>query len=122
MSSQVDYPYKTFQASGAISAWLGFIIQSDGTITASNFGQRPVGITNEDIPDGYYGNCKLYGGGTGTFMAAVSGTAVTAGTTYSTNTGGYIGNVSGTTTAAPFFMATQNGVASNGIVLEFVKY
>lgn len=121
MSTQIDNSFRTFQASGTISAFLAVSVQSDGTITPATYGVRPVGITQEDIADGAYGNIKLFPGGQGTFDIQVTGTAVTPGVQYSIVTGGYVGPVNGTTAPA-YVTALYTGVASNGIVIEFAKY
>ena len=117
MSSQNDNGFKTYLASGAVSAFIAVNIQSDGTITAAN-GARGMGVTQEDIADGSYGAVKLWSA-PGTFMIQASGTAITTGTSYSIITGGYAG-VTGTGYAA-YLIAQQGGVASNGIVLEFAE-
>lgn len=129
MSSQIDVNYRTFLVStgytgglvgavtGGITAYLAVQIQADGTITPANapgFGQ---GILQEDVQAGQYGRVKLWTG-SGTFLAAVSGTAVTPGTGYAIVTGGYVGVATAGSYSAGL-VALQNGVASNGIVLEF---
>lgn len=117
MSSQNDGGFKSFQASGAISAYRVVTVQSDGTITAAGNGVKGNGVTQEDIVDGGYGDVKLWTA-PGTHMVGVSGTAVTPGTTYSIITGGYVGTINGTIAPA-YVTAITLGVASNGIVIEF---
>lgn len=119
MASQNDNGFKTFLASGAISSFIAVNVQSDGTITAASNGTKGVGVTQEDIADGYYGNVKLWTA-PGTVMVRVSGTAVTPATTYSIITGGFAGAVNGATAPA-ILTALDSGVASNGIVVEFEK-
>lgn len=119
MSSQNDQGFKSFQASGAISAYLAVDVQSDGTIKACANGVFGVGVLQEDAADGNFASVKLWSA-PGTFMVQASGTAVTAATTYSIITGGYAGTV--TTGNAAFIKGLQAGVASNGIIVEFAKY
>jgi len=119
MASQNDLGFASFLATGAISAFCVVDIQSDGTINVAANGAVGIGVLQEDVPVGYYGRVKLWTA-PGTVMAAVSGTAVTPGTTYSIITGGFIGPVNGTTAPA-YLKALQSGVASNGIVLEFIS-
>jgi hypothetical protein len=119
MSAQLDNGFKSFLASGAISAYIAVDIQTDGTIKASANGVRGIGVLQEDAADGKYASVKLWTA-PGTFMVAVSGTAVTAATTYSVITGGFAGAVNGTVAPA-FIKGLSNAVASNGIVIEFAK-
>lgn len=114
MASQNDNGYATFVASGALTAYTAVNVQSDGTIKVCADNVRGVGILQEDVVDGGYGRVKLWTA-PGTFMAQVSGSAVTVGTTYNIITGGYVGVSTGTA----FVRALQSGVASNGITLEF---
>lgn len=116
MATQNDIGFKSLAACGAISAFVAVDIQSDGTIAACGLGTKGVGITQEDASDGSYCNVKLWTA-PGTFMIQASGTAITAGTTYSIATGGYAGIV--TTGAAAIVKALETGVASNGITLEY---
>lgn len=118
MSSQNDSGFASFLASGAISAYLAVDVQTDGTIKACANGVRGLGILQEDAADANYARVKLWTA-SGTFMAQVSGTAVTAATTYSIITGGFVGAV--TTSAPAYVKALGGGVASNGIELEFAK-
>jgi len=120
MSTQNDLGFRTFQASGAISAYLVVDVQSDGTIKAAAGGvTQGIGVLQQDIADAGYGGVKLWTAA-GTFMAQVSGTAITPGTEYAVITGGYIG----TRTATTFPSAVaglQSGVASAGIIVEFIS-
>lgn len=108
---------KSFLAESAISASRAVEIVASGTIqhvvTAGNYG---IGIATADIAAAQYGNIRLWNAG-GTFEIAVSGTAVTPANTYQIIAGGYAGATTGTGSLT----ATQTGVASNGIVLEFIK-
>lgn len=115
MASQNDNGFKTFLASGAVSAYRIIDIQADGTITAAANNTKGIGVTQEDIADANYGSVKLWSA-PGTFMVAASGSAVTAATSYGTITGGFVGVV---TTSR--FKALESGVASNGIVVGFVQ-
>ena len=118
MSSQNDSGFSTFLASGAISAFLAVDVQTDGTIKACANGVRGLGILQEDAADANYARVKLWTA-SGTFIVQASGTAITAATTYSIITGGYAGTV--TTGAPAYIKGLSNGVASNGIELEFAK-
>jgi len=115
MASQNDLGFKSFLASGAISAYIAVKVQSDGTITAAANDTKGIGVTQEDIADANYGSVKLWTA-PGTFMLQASGSAITAATDYGVITGGYAGVV---TTAR--VTALAGGVASNGIVVEFAK-
>ena len=115
MASQNDLGFKSFQASGAISAYVAVDVQTDGTIKPSANDTRGIGVLQEDAADGNYASVKLWSA-PGTFMLQASGSAVTAATSYGIITGGYAGVV---TTAR--VTALSNGVASNGIVVEFAK-
>ncbi len=125
MASQIDNNFRTFLVSsgltGGISAYLAVAIQSDGTITPANAASsNGQGILQEDVAAGGYGRVKLWSG-SGTFLAAVSGSVVTAGTQYAVITGGYIGAASAGGGYTANVTALQSGVASAGIVLEFAK-
>ena len=115
MASQNDMGFATFQASGAISAYIAVKIQSDGTITAAANDTAGIGVTQEDAADAGYCNVKLWSA-PGTFMVQASGSAITAATNYGIITGGYVGVV---TTAR--VTALVSAVASNGIITEFAK-
>jgi len=119
MSSQNDIGFKSFLASGAISAYVAVDVQSDGTIKACANGVFGVGVLQEDAADTNYASVKLWSA-PGTFMVAISGTAITPATTYSIITGGYAGTV--TTGNSAFLKGLFAGVASNGLVKEFSKY
>jgi hypothetical protein len=119
MSSQNSDGFKSFLASGAISAYVAVDVQSDGTIKACANGVFGVGVLQEDAADANYASVKLWSA-PGTYMVAVSGTAVTPATSYSIITGGFAGTV--TTGNSAFLKGLKAGVASNGIVLEFSKY
>jgi hypothetical protein len=134
MSAQIDVGYRTFLVStgytgglagattGGITAYLAVDIQSDGTITPANAAKSVgVGILQEDVQAGQYGRVKLWSG-QGTFMAQVSGSAVTPGTLYSIVTGGYVSTATAGGVYAGTLTALQSGVASAGIVLEFAIF
>ena len=119
MSTQNDLGFRTFQASGAISAYLVVDVQSDGTIKAAAGGvTQGIGVLQQDIADAGYGGVKLWTA-PGTFMAQVSGTAITPGTEYAVITGGYIGTRTATTWPTAV-AGLQTGAASNGIIVEFI--
>jgi len=115
MASQNDNGFKSFLASGAISAYIAVKVQADGTITAAANDTKGIGVTQEDIADAQYGSVKLWTA-SGTFMVQASGSAITPGTDYGIITGGYAGVV--TTARVTGLVAA---VASNGIVAEFAK-
>jgi hypothetical protein len=116
MSSQNDIGFKSFVASGAISAYTVVNVQTDGTIKASANNVKGVGILQEDAADGNYASVKLFSA-PGTFLVAVSGSATTSATTYEVITGGFAGAGAGTGTAV--FRALSTSVSSNGRVIEF---
>jgi hypothetical protein len=115
MASQNSDGFKSFIASGAISAFIVVTVQSDGTITAAANNTKGIGVTQEDFSDANYGSVKLWSA-PGTFMVQASGSAVTAATSYGVITGGYIGVVT-----TPRVTALVSAVASNGVVTEFVQ-
>jgi len=115
MASQNENGFKSFLASGAISAYRIVKLQSDGTITAAADNTKGIGVTQQDFADAEYGSVKLWSA-PGTFMVAASGSAITAATAYGTITGGYVGVVT-----TDRFSALVSAVASNGIVTEFVQ-
>ena len=115
MASQNDNGFKSFIASGAVSAYRIIDVLSDGTITAAANNTKGIGVTQEDIADANYGSVKLWSA-PGSFMVAASGSAITAATSYGTITGGFVGTV---TTSR--YEALVSAVASNGIVTEFVQ-
>lgn len=119
MASQNDLGFKSFLASGAISAYVAVDVQTDGTIKACANGVNGIGVLQEDAADANYASVKLWSA-PGTFLVAASGTAVTAATTYGIITGGFAGTV--TTGVSAFLKGLGNAVASNGITVEFAKY
>ena len=120
MSTQNDLGFRTFQASGAISAYLVVDVQTDGTIKAAAGGvTQGIGILQQDVADAGYGGVKLWTA-PGTFMAQVSGTAITPATEYAVITGGYIGTRTATTWPTAV-AGLQAGVASAGIIVEFIS-
>jgi hypothetical protein len=118
MSSQNDNGFKSFLASGAISAYVAVDVQTDGTIKACANGVLGVGVLQEDAADANYASVKLWTA-SGTFMVAISGTAITPATTYSIITGGFAGTV--TTGNSAFLKGLSAGVASNGLIEEFSR-
>lgn len=115
MASQNDQGFKSFLASGAISAYIAVTVQSDGTITAAANNTKGIGVTQEDVADANYGSVKLWSA-PGSFMVQASGSAITAATSYGIITGGYVGVVT-----TPRVTALISAVASNGIITEFVQ-
>jgi hypothetical protein len=115
MASQNENGFKSFLASGAISAYRVVTVQADGTITAAANNTKGVGVTQEDVSDANYGSVKLWSA-PGTFMVGASGSAITAATSYGTITGGFVGVVT-----TPRFTSLNSAVASNGIVVELVQ-
>lgn len=119
MASQNDTGWKTYQVTGTagLSAFLVVDLQADGTIAAAANNTKGIGVLQEavgfTVPTSY-GRVKLWSA-PGTFMIQATGTAITPGTTYSVVTGGYAG-----ATGTAFIKANAAGVASNGIVVEFV--
>jgi hypothetical protein len=134
MSSQIDGNYRTFLVStgytgglagattGGITAYLAVVIQSDGTITPANAANLNygVGVLQEDVPAGYYGRVKLWGGA-GTYMAAISGTAITPGTAYSIITGGYVGTATAGSYTASLLALQSSANVTNGAIVEFAN-
>ena len=116
MSSQNDLGFKSFVASGALSAYTVVNIQSDGTIKATANNVKGLGILQEDAADGNYASVKLFSA-PGTFMIAVSGSATTSATTYEVITGGFAS--AGASTGTALFRALSSSVSSNGRVIEF---
>ncbi len=121
MSAQNDIGFRTFLGGGAstITAFLAVDVQSDGSITPASGGSTGIGVTQEDVPVGYYGNVKLWSA-PGTFMLSVSGSAVTPANSYAIITGGYAGAVA-TGSSSGVLKGLYSGVASDGIVLEFAS-
>jgi len=114
MSSQNDNGFKSFLASGAISAYLVVTIQSDGTIKAAANNTKGNGVLQEDAADANYASVKLWSA-PGTHMAQISGSAVTAGTAYGVITGGFLGVVTNT-----YVTALESQGDNDGAVKEFV--
>ena len=112
MASQNDNGFKSFIASGAITAYLVVAVQSDGTIKAAANNTRGDGVIQEDAADANYASVKLWSA-PGTHMAQISGTAVTAATAYGDITGGYVGVVTNT-----YFTSLQTAADSDGTVVE----
>jgi len=120
MASQNESGIRTFVASGAISAYLAVDVQADGTITpVAGNASVGIGVTQEDIADGGYGQVRLWTA-PGTFMIQATGSAITPGTAYAIVTGGYAAAVNGTFGPASL-KAINAAVASNGIVVEFAS-
>lgn len=115
MASQNDQGFKSFQASGALSAYIAVDIQADGTIKACANNVKGIGVTQEDATDTSYCNVKLWTA-PGTHMIQVSGTALTPATSYGIITGGYVGVVTDARVKA-----LSAAVASNGIIKEFAQ-
>ena len=92
MASQNDNGFKSFLASGALSAYIAVDVQSDGTIKAAANDTKGIGVLQEDAADGNYASVKLWTA-SGTFMIQASGSAITAATNYGIITGGYAGVV-----------------------------
>lgn len=117
MSSQYDHGFATFQSSPALSQFIAVDIQSDGTITPASGGSRGIGITQENVPAAAYTRVKLWNA-PGTYMIQATGSAITAATQYAITSGGFA-TITGTGCTTPQLWAYENGVASNGIVLNF---
>jgi hypothetical protein len=114
MSSQNDIGFKSFLASGALSAFTVVNIQADGTIKVAANNTRGIGVLQEDAADANYASVKLWSA-PGTHMAAISASAVTAATAYGVITGGYIGVVTLT-----HFTALETAADGDGTVIEVV--
>jgi hypothetical protein len=114
MASQNDIGFATFQATPAVSAYRVVELAADGTIkvivTAESKG---IGVTQMDAAAGGYCTVKLWNA-PGTFKCAVTGTAVTAATSYTPTVGGLLTAV--VTTAR--VVALESAVASAGIIVE----
>jgi hypothetical protein len=108
---------RTFYTNTGVSQ--GRIVEMTATngvrhvVTAGVYG---IGVATEDVAAAAYGNIRLWNAG-GTFEIAASGTAVTTNNTYEAIAGGYAGATTGTGS----LLALNDGVASNGIILEFIK-
>ena len=115
MASQNDNGFRTFQASGAISAFLVVDVISGGTISAAAGGvTAAIGVLQQDCADGGYGQVKLFTA-PGTFMVQTA-VLVTAGNNYSVATGGYASTVTGTT----FPIALQ--ALSSGAISSTIEF
>jgi len=114
MSSQNDQGFKSFLASGAIEAYLVVDVQTDGTIKAAANNTKGIGVLQEDAADTNYASVKLWTA-PGTHMAQISGSAVTAATSYGVITGGYVGVVTLT-----HFKALSSAADGDGTVKEFI--
>tara|TARA_R110000803_G_C11957939_1_gene318385 strand:+ start:23 stop:373 length:351 start_codon:yes stop_codon:yes gene_type:complete len=114
MSSQNDIGFKSFAASGALTAFTVVQVQADGTIKVAANNTKGNGVLQEDAADGGYASVKLWSA-PGTHMAAISGSAVTAATTYGVITGGYIGVVT-----LNYFVSLETAADGDGTVVEVV--
>lgn len=112
MSSQNDNGFKSFKASGAIDAFLVVALQADGTIKAAANNTKGNGVLQEDAADGNYARVKLWSA-PGSHMVQISGSAVTAATSYGVITGGYMGVVTNT-----YFTALEGAGDVDGTVVE----
>jgi hypothetical protein len=113
MSSQNDNGFKSFAASGALTAFTVVQVQADGTIKVAADNTRGNGVLQEDAADGNYASVKLWSA-PGTHMAQISASAVTAGTVYGEITGGYIGVVTLT-----HVTCLESAADGDGTVVEF---
>jgi hypothetical protein len=114
MSSQNDIGFKSFLASGALTAFTVVNVQADGTIKVAANNTRGIGVLQEDAADANYASVKLWSA-PGTHMAAISASAVTAATAYGVITGGYIGVVTLT-----HVTALESAADGDGTVIEVV--
>jgi len=120
MSTQNDNGFRTFQASGALSAFLAVDIQVDGTIKAASGGvTQGVGVLQQDVADAGYGQVKLWTA-PGTFLGALTSVALaTPGNALAVVTGGFFG-VTVATSAPRIGIALSSAVAAAGNVVEIV--
>lgn len=118
MSTQNDNGFRTFLASGALSAFLAVDIQSDGTIKAAAGGPiQGIGVLQQDVADAGYGQVKLWTA-PGTFLGALTSVALaTPGNAVAVVTGGYFG-VYTATTFPRIGVALTSAVACAGTVVE----
>jgi hypothetical protein len=114
MASQNDNGFKSFIASGALTAFTVVSVQADGTIKAAANNTRGNGVLQEDAADANYGSVKLWSA-PGTHQVAISGSAVTAATTYGVITGGYMGVVT-----LNYFTSLETAADADGTVVEAV--
>ena len=99
MSSQNENGFKSFTASGALTAFTVVNVQTDGTIKVAANNTKGIGVLQEDAADG---------------NTAISGSAVTAATEYGVITGGYVGTVT-----LKHFTALESAADGDGTVVEF---
>lgn len=117
MASQVDNGFATFQATAAVSAFRVVEMDASGYVKhVVTEGTKGIGVTQEDAAAAGFVNIRLWGA-PGSSLITVTGTAVTPNNGYMVGALGYI--VASTGTAQ--VKATQAGVASAGIVLEFLE-
>lgn len=118
MSTQNDNGFRTFQASGGISAFLAVDIQSDGTIKAAAGGvTQGIGVLQQDVADAGYGQVKLWTA-PGTFLGALTSVALaTPGNALAVVTGGFFG-IYVATSAPRVGIALTSAVAAAGNVVE----
>lgn len=120
MSTQNDNGFRTFQASGGISAFLAVDIQSDGTIKAAAGGTvQGIGVLQQDVADAGYGQVKLWTA-PGTFLGALTSVALaTPGNALAVVTGGFFGIYTATTFPRAG-VALSSAVAAAGTVVELL--
>jgi hypothetical protein len=87
-------------------------VQADGTIKVAANNTRGIGVLQEDAADANYASVRLWTAG-GTHMAAISGSAVTAATSYGVITGGYVGVVTNV-----YFTSLETAADADGTVIE----
>jgi hypothetical protein len=118
MSTQNDNGFRTFLASGALSAFLAVDIQSDGTIKAAAGGvTQGIGVLQQDVADAGYAQVKLWTA-PGTFLGALTSVALaTPGNAIAVVTGGYFG-VYTATTFPRIGVALTSASAAAGTVVE----
>ena len=120
MSTQNDNGFRTFQASGGISAFLAVDIQSDGTIKAAAGGTvQGIGVLQQDVADAGYGQVKLWTA-PGTFLGALTSVALaTPGNALAVVTGGFFGIYTATTFPRAG-VALSSAVAAAGTVVDLL--
>ena len=92
MSTQNDNGFRTFQASGALSAFIVVDIQTDGTIKAAAGGTaQGIGVLQQDVADAGYAQVKLWTGAGSFLCAFTSAAAITPGSPYAVVTNGLLG-------------------------------
>lgn len=115
MAAQLENAFGSFQASVALTANRAVELLATGKVRhVVTEGVKGIGVAQEDVATDGYGTVRLWGA-PGTVRVAVTGTAVTVANLYDITTGGYAAAV----TTPSMLRALDNGVASNGIVLEF---